>query len=140
MLLFLLQANFKLSFHCSSEMSLPMSFIKHFPQLSDTMKLAIGFASLLLIAAIGITTAFSTIVPSNDTLINNDQPATSGELYAQELLLHEVAQLPADAVAIEESPGEPPRYYLLRSYLESQDVEDTSNIAALHYPYEEDEQ
>jgi hypothetical protein len=84
-----------------------MSFLKHLSYLSDTMKLTIGFAGLLLVAAISIAATFS-MITSSDSSANNDQPATSGELYAQELLFYEAAQLPANAVAIEESPGESP--------------------------------
>lgn len=114
-----------------------MSFLQRLSGLSDHAKLTIGFASLILAAAIGIAAIFSAIAPNVPAGTYDQTTSTAGEVYAQELLFHEVAQFPADAVAIEELPGEPTRYYLLRSYVDAQDID---TIAALRHPYEEPEQ
>ena len=103
-------------------------FYDAFVKLPDTKKMAIGFGAIVLFAALGIGFFCATTLAHLSSHDPSHAP-TSGELYVAELLCDQAATYPNEAIYVMDVPGQPTRYFLLRSYIE----DSTTDTTVLHY-------
>jgi len=103
-------------------------FHDFFTKLSDAKKMAIGFSTIMLFASLGIGIFCETTLAQ----LSNHDPShtpTFGELYAAELLRDQAETYPDEAIYVMDDPGQPARYFLLRSYVE----DPTTSTTVLRY-------